>query len=141
MDPVQIIFFDIDGTLVDPATGKIPEKTFEALHLLRKKGILLCIATGRPTASLPDFGGFPFDAMCTFNGSLCYCGDAIIHSHPIDPEDVHIVLGNAAKIKKRNGPPGGTRVVLKEAISHEKKMDSGNRAVHLRGIVFRLPIV
>ena len=100
MDPVQIIFFDIDGTLVDPATGKIPPKTFEALELLRKKGILLCIATGRPTASLPDFGGFPFDAMGTFNGSLCYCGDAIIHSHPIDPEDVRIVLGNAAQINQ-----------------------------------------
>ena len=32
MKPVKIIFFDIDGTLVDSITGCIPEKTYEALH-------------------------------------------------------------------------------------------------------------
>ena len=29
MHPIKIIFFDIDGTLVDPATGRISEKTAE----------------------------------------------------------------------------------------------------------------
>ena len=56
MNPIKIIFFDIDGTLVDSAIGRIPAKTYEALNRLREKGILLCIATGRPPASLPNFG-------------------------------------------------------------------------------------
>lgn len=98
MNPVKIIFFDIDGTLVDPATGKISPKTREALYRLHEKGIVLCIATGRPTASLPDFGDLPFDAFCTFNGSLCYAAEKIIHSDPIPPGDVRKVLENAAAI-------------------------------------------
>lgn len=98
MDPVRIMFFDIDGTLVDPATGTISEKTREALKRLHENGMLLCIATGRPTASLPDFGDLYFDAFCTFNGSLCYTQKEIIHSHPIAPSDVKTIVENAAGI-------------------------------------------
>ena len=98
MKPLKIIFFDIDGTLVDHATGQIPAKTYEALHRLRENGILLCIATGRSTAALPDFGDFCFDAFCTFNGSLCYTEHETIHSTPIPPKDVARVLENAAAI-------------------------------------------
>jgi Cof subfamily protein (haloacid dehalogenase superfamily) len=96
MHPAKIIFFDIDGTLIDPAVGKIPVKTFEALNRLHEKGVLLCIATGRPTASLPDFGDLPFDAFCTFNGSLCYTNHEIIHSNPLPPHAVAKVLENTS---------------------------------------------
>lgn len=98
MDPVKIIFFDIDGTLIDPATGKIPEKTYEALNRLREKGVRLCIATGRAPVCLPSFDGFHFDAYCAFNGSLCYTEEEIIHSDPLSPEDIATVLENAAAI-------------------------------------------
>ena len=98
MNSVKIIFFDIDGTLVDPATGKIPASTRIALDSLHEKGILLCIATGRPTASLPDLSGLHFDAFCTFNGSLCFAGDRIIHSTPLPPSAVKKVVENAAAI-------------------------------------------
>ena len=72
MAEINIIFFDIDGTLVDPATRQIPASTRQALLRLRERGILLCVATGRPPASLPDFSGLHFDVFSTFNGSLCY---------------------------------------------------------------------
>lgn len=98
MNPVKIIFFDIDGTLVDSATGEIPAGTRKALRMLHEKGILLCIATGRPTASLPDLSGLHFDAFCTFNGSLCYAGEDIIHSTPIPAPAVTKVVENAAAI-------------------------------------------
>lgn len=98
MNPVRIIFFDIDGTLVDHTTGQISEKTYEALNRLRKKGILLCVATGRCKVALPDFGSFRFDAFCTFNGSLCYTESETIHSNPIPPKDVAKVLENASAI-------------------------------------------
>lgn len=100
MNPIKIIFFDIDGTLVDPATGRIPVKTYETLSRLREKGILLCIATGRSPAALPDFGNFRFDAYCTFNGSLCYTERETIHSNPLSPKDVAKVLENAAGISR-----------------------------------------
>jgi Cof subfamily protein (haloacid dehalogenase superfamily) len=95
MEQIKIIFFDIDGTLVDPATHRISQKTVEALHRLREKGIKLCIATGRPSASLPPLDGLPFDCFLTFNGSLCYTGQQVISSSPIPPEAVERVIANA----------------------------------------------
>jgi len=98
MAPVKIIFFDIDGTLIDPQTGRISEKTAQTLKQLQEKGIKRCIVTGRPPASLPDFGDLHFDVMSTFNGSFCYTGTEVIYSNPIDPADVRIVLQNAASL-------------------------------------------
>lgn len=95
MNSVKIIFFDIDGTLVDPATGKISGKTRQALHQLHRNGILVCIATGRPTASLPDFGDLPIDAICAFNGSLCFTGNTVLYNNPISAKDVETVITNA----------------------------------------------
>ena len=94
----QIIFFDIDGTLVDPATRKISAKTVSTLKRLHDRGVRLCISTGRAPASLPDFGDLTFDVFCTFNGSLCYTAEGIIHSNPIPPADVQQVLENAAAL-------------------------------------------
>lgn len=98
MNPVKIIFFDIDGTLVDPATGRIPEKTILTLARLRERGVRLCISTGRSPVGLPDFGPVTFDAYSTFNGSLCCSAEGVIHSTPIAPRDVAQVLCNAAAI-------------------------------------------
>lgn len=74
MQQIKIIFFDIDGTLIDMQSKHISPRTVEALHRLRSNGIRLCIATGRAPVTLPDFGGAEFDAYLTFNGSLCYAG-------------------------------------------------------------------
>ena len=98
MNPIKIIFFDIDGTLVDHATGRISDKTHEVLRRLQEKGILLCIATGRSPVVIPNFGTFRFDAFCTFNGSLCYTENETIHSNSLSPKDVAKVLKNAASI-------------------------------------------
>lgn len=95
MNPIKIVFFDIDGTLIDPQTGRISDNTVQALQRLQKKGVKRCIVTGRPPASLPDFGELQFDVMSTFNGSFCYTDTEVIYSNPIDPEDVRIVLQNA----------------------------------------------
>lgn len=98
MAPIQIIFFDIDGTLIDPATGKISPKTVETLRRLEEKGIKRGIVTGRPPASLPDFGDLRFDVMATFNGCLCYTDAQIIYDNPIEPGEVRQILRNAAAL-------------------------------------------
>lgn len=98
MHPVKIMFFDIDGTLVDSATGKISPKTREALNRLHQNGMLLCISTGRPTACLPDLSGLHFDAFCTFNGSLCFTKTEHILSKPIPRMAVRKIIENAAAI-------------------------------------------
>ena len=98
MTPVKIIFFDIDGTLVNPKTGHISDNTLLALTRLRERGIKICISTGRAPSEVPDFGPLKFDAYCTYNGSLCYANNEILHSNPIAPADVAQVLKNAAGI-------------------------------------------
>lgn len=96
--PVKIIFFDIDGTLIDMQKKQISEKTLETLHRLRKNGIRICLATGRSPVSLPSFEGVEFDAYLTFNGSLCRAGTQTVFSNPIPAGDVQKLIRNAAAL-------------------------------------------
>lgn len=100
MESTKIIFFDIDGTLIDIQMKHISGKTVDCLHRLRANNIRLCIATGRSPMVLPDFGGAVFDAFLTFNGSLCYSGDQTIFSNPIPSQDVRQLLKNAAGLSR-----------------------------------------
>ena len=98
MDDVKIIFFDIDGTLIDMQKKQITENTLETLRRLKAGGIRICLATGRSPMTLPHFEGVEFDACCTFNGSYCYAGDQVIFSNPIPSADVRRIIDNAAAI-------------------------------------------
>ena len=110
MTPVKIIFFDIDGTLLNPQTGCVSEKTVLTLSRLHKRGIRICISTDRAPSEVPDFGSLKFDAYCTYNGSLCYTDSEVLHSNPIAPEDVAQVLENAAGIGRPVSVAGRDRL-------------------------------
>ncbi len=98
MDVIKIIFFDIDGTLIDMKTKRISEKVMDTLKQLKNNGIKICIATGRSPLTLPVFEGIEFDAYLTFNGSLCYNQSGDIFRNPIISEDVNKIIRNAADI-------------------------------------------
>ncbi len=98
MKKIKIIFFDIDGTLVDFNTKRISEKTLETLVRLKEKGTILCLATGRSPMALPHFPGVRFDAFLTFNGSYCFNLEEVIFSNPIPSEDIRRLVKNAAEI-------------------------------------------
>lgn len=98
MQNIRIVFFDVDGTLIDMQKKQISEKTLKMLRQLKANGVLICMATGRPPASLPKIDGVEFDAYLTCNGSLCYSGQNIIFSDPIPAEDVQQVIQNAATL-------------------------------------------
>ena len=53
MKNIKIIFFDIDGTLIDVDTKKVTPKMLETLRRLKEKGIIICIATGRAPMAVP----------------------------------------------------------------------------------------
>jgi trehalose-6-phosphatase len=59
---IKIIFFDIDGTLLDFRKEQLSAKTVEALQRLKENGIKICIATGRSPFCLPKFEGVEFPA-------------------------------------------------------------------------------
>ena len=96
MEQIKIAFFDVDGTLVDMKKKKISPKTVETLQRLRRRGILICMATGRTPVTVPKFDGVEFDAYLTFNGSLCYNSTDLMFSNAIPSEDVQKLISNAA---------------------------------------------
>lgn len=99
MDSVKIVFFDVDGTLIDMNTKQITPHTLEALRRLQEQGLLICLATGRGPRALPRFDGVRFDALLTFNGSYCYDrAGSVIYSDPIPSQDVAVILSNAAAL-------------------------------------------
>lgn len=68
----KIIFFDIDGTLLDEHTGKIPESTKQSIKLAQENGHILIVNTGRPISTI--------DTAVTeigFDGYICGCGTYI----------------------------------------------------------------
>lgn len=94
----KIIFFDIDGTLVDMETKQITAKTMETLQRLQANGIRICIATGRAPMEVPKFPGVEFDAFLTYNGSYCYSPKGKIFGNAISYEDTQTVIDNATSL-------------------------------------------
>lgn len=93
--PVKGIFFDIDGTLRDFATGKIPDSTKEALSAAREAGLLLFVATGRHLLEIEEedlLEGIAFDGYVTLNGQYCCCGETVVYELPINQKDVRRTL-------------------------------------------------
>ena len=69
----MVVFFDIDGTIVDNETQIIPESTVEAIHLLRQNGHLPVVNTGRPYGQVD-----PRVRAMDFAGWICACGMEVI---------------------------------------------------------------
>ncbi len=98
MHKPKIIFFDIDGTLIDMQKKQVTPLMLQTLHRLQANGIRLAIATGRSPMTVPlkDFPGVQFDTLLTFNGSYCYDKDRVLYASPIPTEDIRTIRRNAA---------------------------------------------
>lgn len=53
LDNIKIIFFDIDGTLIDMNRKHISDNMLETLIRLRERNIMICLAAGRAPVALP----------------------------------------------------------------------------------------
>ena len=69
----MVIFFDIDGTLIDNATQIIPESTLRAVKALGENGHLAVVNTGRPFAHID-----PRIRQIPFGGWVCGCGMEVL---------------------------------------------------------------
>lgn len=65
----MVVFFDIDGTIVDEETQIIPESAVRAVEQLQKKGHIPVINTGRPYTHID-----PRVRDMAFSGWICGCG-------------------------------------------------------------------
>lgn len=98
----KILFFDIDGTLIDSTTHVIPQSTITALQQLRKDGHILCISTGRSLQSVMDSG---LHEIINWDIYLCNNGQAIydheqktLQLTPIPREAVYACLEKAKQL-------------------------------------------
>ena len=69
----QLLFFDIDGTLLSNDTHQIPESALNAIAAAQKNGHLAFINTGRTLRTMPAFL-----KELGFDGFLCGCGTRIV---------------------------------------------------------------
>lgn len=75
---MKALFFDIDGTLIDIKSHKIPESTTIALREAKNRGNRIFIATGR-SHTIVELPGLPkdiIDGYVTLNGAVCIAGDS-----------------------------------------------------------------
>lgn len=100
LENIKIIFFDIDGTLIDINSKKISERTLKTLNRLKERNYILCLSTGRSPVTVPHFDGWEPDVYLTFNGSYCYNGQQVIYKNPLSTKDAKQIVKNAASINR-----------------------------------------
>lgn len=95
---VKIVFFDIDGTLINE-NNAMPESARQSLVLLRQKGILTGICTGRCPSELNEFlsthKGLEFDVAVFANGALATYQGRTIVSQPLPKKELCELLTRA----------------------------------------------
>ena len=97
---IKILFFDIDGTLLELGQKEMHQELVDALNLVKEKGIKIILATGRPPFVVPTFHGIEFDGVLSFNGSYCYTKNELIYKNPMDKTDIQTLVDNAKKLNK-----------------------------------------
>lgn len=86
---IKAIFFDIDGTLVSIKTHAILSSAKQAVQAVRRKGVKVFIATGRPGLFIDNLEDLEYDGIIETNGAHCELTDGtVISHHPIPQADV-----------------------------------------------------
>ena len=117
----KIIFFDIDGTLVD-FSCHMPDSTKDALKLLRKNGHRLIISTGRSKSEVyPWLLDMEWDGLICAAGAYVEFNGSIIYSKYMEPSMVKLLT---EYIESHNGT-----YILEgsEAIWEKKELIEQNR--------------
>jgi Cof subfamily protein (haloacid dehalogenase superfamily) len=97
----KIVFFDIDGTLLN-TDHTIPEETRRAVRQLQENGVLVAIATGRaPFHLLPVAQELGIDTYVGFNGSYVVAEGRLIRETPLSRK----TLADLEATAQANGHP------------------------------------
>ncbi|UFJ39831.1 Cof-type HAD-IIB family hydrolase [Brevibacillus humidisoli] len=89
--PYNIVFFDIDGTLLD-SKNEIPEDTKQAVAQLKETGTKVAIATGRSPYHLkPVADQLGIDTYVSFNGSYVVEKETVVYTQPLKKESLSLL--------------------------------------------------
>jgi Cof subfamily protein (haloacid dehalogenase superfamily) len=84
----KIVFFDIDGTLLDK-NNQIPPSTKEAINLLKENGVSVAIATGRaPTIFDAIRQELGIETFVCCNGSFAVFEGDVVYKHSLELSEI-----------------------------------------------------
>ena len=78
----KLLFFDIDGTLVDFGNSTMSPSTADALINAKQNGHMIFLCTGRSYNQIyPSLKAFDFDGVVAAAGGYVTVGDKVIAHH------------------------------------------------------------
>lgn len=97
----KIVFFDIDGTLVNKRNA-IPDSTKRAVNQLKENGVIPVIATGRAPLLIDEIREeLEIDSYIAMNGQLVMHKGEVLFHNPIDTDTVNRLIDKA--VEEKNG--------------------------------------
>lgn len=87
----KIVFFDIDGTLLNHQK-ELPASTKKAVKELQEQGVYVAIATGRAPFMFEDLRKeLEIDTFVSFNGQYVVFEGEVIYKNPLNAEKLHVL--------------------------------------------------
>jgi Cof subfamily protein (haloacid dehalogenase superfamily) len=123
----KIVFFDIDGTLLDEDKN-LPQSTIKALEQLKKNGVFVAIATGRAPFMFENIRKeLDIDSYVCFNGQLVVFENEVIYENPLNEEELHRLYLHS----KENGHPllFMNESTMKSSVSHHPFIEESMRSL------------
>ncbi|MBB6455390.1 hypothetical protein HNQ94_003890 [Salirhabdus euzebyi] len=97
MTPKQIVFFDIDGTLIHEGNDVV-EETVEAIEQLKQNGIYPAIATGRAPFMFKHIRDrLNINSFVSFNGQYVVFEGEVVYENPLQRDYITRLLSFAGE--------------------------------------------
>ncbi|OIK11533.1 hydrolase Cof [Bacillus sp. MUM 13] len=94
---MKIVFFDIDGTLLDHEKS-LPASAKKAIKTLQENGVFVAISTGRAPFMFKALREeLDIDTFVSFNGQYVVFENNVIYQNPLSPEEVEKLKNHAGK--------------------------------------------
>ncbi|MBM7654393.1 Cof-type HAD-IIB family hydrolase [Neobacillus cucumis] len=95
MQTKQLIFFDIDGTLLNEEK-QLPASAKMAINRLQELGHEIAIATGRAPFMFKDLREeLGIHSYVSFNGQYVVHNGKPVYRNPLDPDELHLLTASA----------------------------------------------
>ncbi|WP_027408293.1 Cof-type HAD-IIB family hydrolase [Anoxybacteroides tepidamans] len=93
----KIVFFDIDGTLLNE-NKELPPSTVQAIQKLKAAGVYVAIATGRAPFMFAELRKkLGIDSFVSFNGQYVVFEGEVIYKNPLQRQKLHELKEQAHK--------------------------------------------
>ena len=124
---INHVVFDLDGTLTDRNTGNIPKSTLEAIDQLKKRGITIILATGRPYYEIDPIlvQQINADYVVSLNGRVIYNDKKeMLWNKAIEGDVVQQVIDYANKMGLEHGVHTLEETIILSGDSIQKQIEN-----------------